>query len=330
MGDVQSESFRGPGHLDGGNTIRAEVAIVIVTYNSEAEIGKCLRSVFAQQDSVRQRIIVLDNASTDSTVTVLREEFPDVELIESKTNLGFAAGVNLAASRAEAEYLLLLNPDTIILDHAVDTIFEFARKNPAHGIYGGRIVNSDGSTDPMSCWGQPSLWSMASFALGLTTLFRHNAFFDPESLGSWQRDTIREVGAITGCFLLANAELWRRLDGLDERYFMYGEDVDFARRALSLGFRPILCPEARLLHEGGRSSSTTAHKTLLLYRGKAHLVCTHWHGVARRVGLIFLVAGVGLRALLAKPFSARRTREAYERWGAVWMERRHWVRGYAP
>lgn len=310
--------------------MKADVAIVIVTYNSAGEIEECLESVFSQRKSVTQQVVVVDNDSKDDTVELVRSRFPQAELVIPGKNLGFAAGVNLGARHADAEFVLLLNPDTVILDNAVDKIVDFARKNPGHGLYGGRTLNPDGSVEPSSCWGEPTLWSMAMFAFGLTTMFPKNPLLDPESLGNWQRDTAREVGVITGCYLLAPKEVWDGLGGMDERYFMYGEDVDFAMRAKRAGYRPIICPEATLLHEGGKSSETPVHKTLLLYRGKASLVRTHWRGPAKWLGLFFLAAGTGMRACIAAVASFLLKREvAAGRWQTLWKQRGVWLQGYA-
>jgi hypothetical protein len=303
----------------------ANVAILIVTYNSERQIGACIRSILAERDHVTQQIIVLDNDSKDGTVALIRKDFPEVELITPARNLGFAAGVNEAASHADADYLLLLNPDTEILDHAVDVIFDFAKSKPVYGLYGGRTLKADGRLEPSSCWGLPSLWSLSLFAFGITTMFPRNGLLDPESLGGWQRDTVREVGVITGCFLLVSKETWRKLNGFDERYFMYGEDVDLAIRARAAGYRAIICPDAKLRHDVGRSSATPAAKMLLLFRGKASLVRTHWSGAMREIGLTLLAAGVGLRAMSALLMGSK---SAGNRWKTLWQTRKDWLQGY--
>lgn len=308
--------------------MKADVAIVIVSYNSAEFIGDCLESVFAQRRDVKQQVIVVDNASRDNTVEFIREKFPEVELIVPGANLGFAAGVNLGARHADAEFVLLLNPDTVILNHAVDAVVDFARKNPGCGLYGGRTLKPDGSLEPSSCWGEPTLWSMAMFALGLTTLAPKNLLLDPESLGNWKRDSAREVGVVTGCFLLAPKKVWDELGGMDERYFMYGEDADLAMRARTAGYRPMLCPDAELIHEVGLCSDTLVHKTLLLYRGKASLVRTHWHGPAMWLGLFFLAAGTGLRAALASFATMLRRSDGGGRWQTLWRERATWLQGY--
>lgn len=309
--------------------MKADVAIVIVTYNSADFIADCLQSVLSACGGVRQQIIVVDNDSKDGTAAFIRERFPEVELIEPAANLGFAKGVNLGASHADAEFVLLLNPDTILLDRAVDIIVDFAREKPEYGLYGGRTLKPDGTLEPSSCWGQPTLWSMAMFGFGLSTLAPKNRWLDPESLGGWQRDSVREVGVITGCFLLAPLAVWNELGGMDERYFMYGEDVDFAMRARARGYRPVICPDAELVHEVGQCSETPVHKTMLLYRGKASLVRTHWHGPARWLALLCLAAGTGLRSAMSKVIRNPQRGDAAARWQTLWHERQTWLGGYS-
>jgi len=308
--------------------MKADVAIVIVTYNSEDQIEACLHSVFDQQKNLRQQVIVVDNQSKDSTVKLVRNSFPQVQLILPDKNLGFAKGVNLGVANADADFVLLLNPDTEILESAVDVIVDFARMNPSHGLYGGRTFKPDGSLEPSSCWGLPTLWSLALFAFGVTTLAPRNRWLDPESLGDWARDSVREVGVITGCFLLSSIAVWNVLGGLDERYFMYGEDADLALRARSRGYRSVICPHAKLIHEVGQSSETPVHKLLLLYQGKASLVRTHWVGVPRAVGLFLLLAGTGLRALLITIISCVKRPKVAGRWQILWRKRNEWMKGY--
>jgi GT2 family glycosyltransferase len=308
-------------------TPAADVAILIVSYNTEDLLRESLRSVYEQRGSLRQQVIVVDNGSVDASVNMIRSEFPDVELIDAKENLGFARGVNLAATRAKAEFLLLLNPDTVVLDRALERLLQFARSNPGHGLYGGRALKRDGSLELSSCWALPTVWSMTCFALGLSTAFRHTRWFDPEAMAEWRRDTVREVGIITGCLLLAPNDAWRKLGGFDERYFMYGEDADLAFRARQAGFRPVICPEACIIHDVGKASATRARKLLLLFKGKATLVRDHFGGWRQQLVLLELLAGVGLRALLARMKPRSGGVEA-DPWGTVWRERHDWIKGY--
>lgn len=307
-----------------------DVSIIIVTYNSEASITCCLASVFKNRQALRQQVIVVDNHSSDGTVALIKSQFPDVKLIIPGCNLGFSRGVNLGARHASSEFILLLNPDTIILRDAINTIVRFARLHPRLGLYGGRTLKPDGNLEPSSCWGLPSLWSLAMFALGFTALFPRSRWFDPESLGRWQRDCDREVGVVTGCFMLVHREVWLKLEGLDERFFMYGEDVDFALRARALGYLPSICHEAELIHEVGQSSLTPLHKMRLLFGGKAMLVRTHWEGSALWLGLWLLQVGTGLRSVVNRTRGWLRQDEHIDHWTALWRERRDWQKGFAP
>jgi N-acetylglucosaminyl-diphospho-decaprenol L-rhamnosyltransferase len=305
----------------------ADVAVIIISYNTEHLLGECLQTLHDECGALKQQVIVVDNNSRDGSVSMIRSRFRDVELIESRENLGFARAVNLAATRANAEFLLLLNPDTVVLDYAVERLVQFARATPGHGIYGGRTVKRDGTLERSSCWALPTVWSMTCFALGLTTLFRNSPWFDPESMAGWNRDTVREVGIVTGCLLLAPRDAWLALNGLDERYFMYGEDADLAFRARNAGFRPIICPDAYIVHDVGKASATRADKLLLLFRGKATLLREHFPGWRRRFVLLALLAGVGLRAMLARIGPKSNLPQA-DGWSRVWCERRDWLQGY--
>ena len=300
----------------------ADVSILIIAYNSEQQLGPCLRSVLDQRQSVNQQILILDNASPDNSAALVECDFPEVTLIRSDKNLGFAGGMNFLAKHADAEFILLLNPDTVILDHAIDRIVAFARANPGHGLYGGRTLKTDGTLEPSSCWGLPTLYSHFTFAVGLSALFPHNRFFDPESLGSWRRDSVREVGMITGCFLLLPIAVWKSLNGFDQRFFMYGEDADLAIRAKTRGFRPLLCPEAKLVHEIGKSSVLPYQKANLLFKGKATLIHVHSHPWTRRIEILLLQLGVLLRSLAAASSTQPRP------WQHLWKYRTEWSKGY--
>jgi GT2 family glycosyltransferase len=305
--------------------VSPDVSILIVTYKCRDEARDCLASLYGQAHGVSFETLVLDNASEDGTVEMVRAEFPAVQLVALDENVGFAAGVNRLAELATGEYVLLLNPDTVVHPGAIDKLVEFARERPQHGLYGGRTLNPDGTVHPASCWGKPTVWSLACFATMATTAFKGSRVFDPESLGRWQRDSVREVDIVTGCLLLAPAELWKKLEGFDLRFFMYGEDADLALRAAALGYRPAITPEAVVTHEIGVSSESRPDKMVLVYRGKAGLIRKHWRPPKRQVGLVLLWAGVGLRALVAR---LTRGREAAATWRAVWGARRNWLQGY--
>jgi GT2 family glycosyltransferase len=278
---------------------------------------------------VDYEVVVVDNASEDGTVEMVAAELPSARLVPLRENVGFAAGCNRAADEATGEFLLLLNPDTVVHEGAVRNLLEFARARPEHGLYGGRTLDPDGRVNPGSCWGAPSLWSLFCFATVLSTAFKGNRLFDPESLGGWQRDSVREVDIVTGCLLLVRRTLWEELGGFDARFFMYGEDADLGLRARALGYRPAITPDAVVTHEIGVSSATREDKLVLLFRGKATLVHKHWGPLRRRLGIRLLLAGVGVRALLEAVLRRVRGRDGRTSfWPEVWKARDAWVRGY--
>jgi len=297
------------------------VSIVMVTYNSADWLDSSIGTIGRGAVDVPYEVIVVDNASADDSVLQLQTRFPDVKLIVNPVNEGFARAVNRGAATAEGDWILLLNPDTEVAEGAIDALVAFAQTNPGHGIYGGRTVTPEGDVDPSSCWGLPSVWSTACFGLGLSTAFKKSLVFDPESLGRWQRDSVREVGFVSGSLLLVPREVWQELGGFDERFFVYGEDADLGARAHALGYRPIVTPNATIVHAVG-ASSTRVNKLVLLFAGKATYADTHFHGIGRPVSKVMLQSGVGIRALLSS-VSKRETG-----WAGAWQRRREWRNGF--
>lgn len=297
-----------------------DVSILIVAYECRDALGECLRSIEPAKGEVAVEIVVCDNASTDGTVELLRSEFPDVRLVALPENVGFARGVNRAAELASGEYLLLLNPDTVLHeDGGLERLLAFARGHPEHGLYGGRTLWPDGSLCPGSVWGAPSLWSHACFAFLLSSAFRGSRVFDPDSLGRWRRDSVRRVGVVTGCLLLVTREDWEALGGFDERFFMYGEDVDLSLRAARAGRPPVLVPAIEITHTVGVSSESRPGRKTLVMKGKATVARKHSGPVRRTLALGLMRLGVGIRALLR-----------IDPWPEVWRARSEWLAGYPP
>lgn len=299
----------------------ADLTIVLVTYNSADWVGRCLDSLPAALDDLRAEVVVVDNASSDDSVAVVARHAPHARLLRNDVNVGFARAVNQGAAAGSAPWVLLLNPDMEARPGSLAELVAFARRNPGHGLYGGRTLTTDGELEPSSCWGLPTLWSTFCFATGLSTVFRHSRVFDPEAIGGWQRDSVREVGMITGCLLLVDRELWSRLGGFDERYFVYGEDADLSARARALGARPVIDPAVEVVHAIGKSSTGTAGSKPLLLAGKITYARTH-HGRLAPLGVGLLRAGVGLRAL-----GARLTGTG-AKWLATWRRRDEWWDGF--
>lgn len=257
--------------------------------------------------------------------------FPQVEVIASKENLGFARANNEVAAKANSEWILLLNPDTEVYENGVDALLEFSRAHPEAGLTGGRTFFPDGSLNPLSCQGEITLWSSLTRALGLTIVFKNSAFFNPEAYGDWQRDTVREVDIIVGCFLMAPKALWDELGGFDLRYYMYGEDSDISLRAKKLGYRPMITPEARIMHLVGASSALKANKTVMVAKSRTTLVHDHWPAWKAPLGVALIWLWGALRtgaAQVAALLPGETHKQRAESWRLIWRRRKEWLTSY--
>lgn len=301
-----------------------ELSIVIVTHNSPEWTGRCLDALTGDgAPSARHEIVVVDSGSAEPTRQLLRSRSHQARVVLARENIGFGRGCNLGVRHSRGRWILLLNPDTIALPGSIDAMLAFAAAHPEHGIVGGRTLRPDGSTDPSSCWGRPTLWSLACFATGLTAVAKRSPLLDPESLGRWERDSVREVDIVTGCLLLASRETYTGLGGFDERYFLYGEDADLSLRARAAGWHPAITPEATVVHAVGASSPDRGSKHTLVLTGKATLARSHRSRIGAAIAVALLTLGVGLRA--APEWLRRSSRPA---WLPAWRERRRWRRGF--
>ncbi|HUF56672.1 MAG TPA: glycosyltransferase family 2 protein [Thermohalobaculum sp.] len=305
------------------------LSILIVSYETREMTLEAIRSARAETAAPHE-IIVVDNASTDGSAEAIARAFPEIRLMAESRNHGFARATNLAAAEARGEYLLLLNPDTVVLDGAIDRLLAFARARPAAMIWGGRTLYADGTLNPTSCWARMSLRSLACQAAGLGTLFPRSRLFSPESYGGWQRDSEREVDIVTGCFLMIERAFWQRLGGFDPTFVMYGEEADLCLRARALGARPRITPEARIVHHVGASSTVEARKQVMLLKARTTLIRRHFPGWRRPIALALLHARPWTR-LAASGALARlsgRGAGAHARWREIWACRDDWRRGY--
>jgi hypothetical protein len=287
----------------------------------------CLESLYAETQSASFEVIVVDNASSDGSAQAIREAFPDVQLIEPGANLGFAKANNLAAESARGRNLLLLNPDTVVLDGAVDTLVAFAEGLTEPGIVGGRTLHSDGTLNYTSCWGRPTLWSALCSGFGLSTLGRYHTLFDPETMRTWKRDSVRRVDIISGCFFLIQRALWESLEGFDPAFDMYAEDFDLCLRARDRGVRCILCPEAQIIHYGSASEAVKADQLVRQMKAKTRLMRKHWGPLSAALGEILLRLRVATRGYLAAfPLVTNERRKAVaQAWKEAWHRRREWL-----
>lgn len=308
------------------------LSILVVSHNTRAMTLACLDSIVAATREVSYEIIVVDNASTDGSAEAIAGHFAKPHLIARTDNLGFGGGNNLAFEHARGELLLLLNPDTIVLDGAIDRLVAFARRRPAAMVWGGRTLFGDGRLNPSCAWGRMTVWRLACRALGLTGLAPRCNLLNGEALGGWRRDSEREVDIVSGCFFLVPATLWRRVGGFDPVFFMYGEEADLCLRARALGARPAVTPEATIIHHGGASEATREGKMVKLLAAKATLIDRHFAFGLRHIGLALNAAWPLSRWLaltaLAAATGAAETKERAGVWKRIWQRRAEWRGGW--
>lgn len=309
-----------------------EVSILVVSYNTCALTLAALDSVMRETSCARTEVIVVDNASSDGSVAAIAAHPLRPRLIALNENIGFARANNLAAGEAVGRYLLLLNPDTVVLDRAIDRLVTFAQHRPEALIWGGRTLYADGRLNPSSCWARMTLWNLLTRATGLTALLPRTELFNGEALGGWQRDSERAVDIVSGCFLLIKRSLWDNLGGFDPLFFMYGEDADLCLRARAHGALPMVTPEATIIHHGGASERVRADKMVRLLTAKASLIIRHIGPAARAPALRLLEAWPMTRWLAlagASRVTANATyRQSADVWKQIWCRRGEWRQGY--
>lgn len=308
----------------------ADLAVVVVTYQSAGHIENCLTALAVAAQGLTWELVIVDNGSTDATLERVRDPAPHAHVIAGQGNVGFARGCNRGAAASGARHVLFLNPDTEVRPGTLHALLDAAREFPGAGLYGGRTLRADGRVEDTCAQGEMTVWSLTCFATGLSSAFARSPLFDPESLGTWARDTAREVPVLSGAVLMVARHAWERLQGFDERYFMYAEDADLCKRARDAGYSPRLVPAAEAVHHVG-GSSTSGDKQVLLHKGKATYVRLRWSPPARSYGLVCLWLGVALRARLAGRLGTgddSRRRTDPSAWQAAWIRRAEWLPGW--
>ncbi len=232
-----------------------DVSILIVSWNVKELLRNCLRSLKENAGDVRYETIIVDNASHDGSPEMIRREFPWVTLVEPHANLGFGRANNLAYKHAHGRWTLLLNPDTVVLDRAIEKLVKFADAHPEAGAVGGRTLKADLTLERSCCWGSPGLWPLVCKSVGLHLMFKKSKLLNGEAMDWWQRDSVREVDVITGCCFMIRREIYEKTGGFDERFFMYAEEVDLCWRIKKLGCKLMFCPEAQIIHLVGASAA---------------------------------------------------------------------------
>lgn len=247
------------------------LSIVIVNFNTRELLKACLRSVEASRTAWPWELFVVDNASADGSADMVAAEFPWATLIRSESNRGYACANNLGLRRAAGSYLLLLNPDTVLPPDALQQMVEYMDAHPEAGIAGPKLVRQDGSLDLACRRSFPSPEVSFYRMLGLSKLFPRSSRFGRYNLTYLDPDRPAEVDSVVGAFMIVRSEAVSQVGMLDESFFMYGEDLDWAFRIKSRGWKVLYNPAVVVLHYKGESSRRHPRKAILEFYRAMHL-----------------------------------------------------------
>lgn len=231
-----------------------DASIIIVNYNTRQLTLDCLASVYASQSSYQYELIVIDNASHDCSVEAIREAYPDVQLIANQNNTGFAVANNQGMEIAKGRYVLLLNSDTVVQPDTLHTMIYFMDRHPEMGASGCKVILPDGSLDKACKRGFPTPSASFYYAFGISRLFPDRPKFNQYQLGHLSPDDEYPVDCLVGAFMLVRRETIEQVGGLDETFFMYGEDIDWCYRIKEAGWGIFYYPRTYIVHYKGGSA----------------------------------------------------------------------------
>jgi len=254
-----------------------KIDIVIVNWNAGLYLQECVESVIKYSNDLVNKIVVVDNSSTDNSLLLI-SELPELVLIENSENLGFAKGCNIGAKICSSEYILFLNPDARIYEDTLRACLFFLndKKNASTGILGVPLEDANGDIS-RSCSRYPSIFNVASNAIGLDKLIPSLG----ASMKEWDHSTTRVVDQVIGAFFLVRRGVYKKLNGFDERFFVYYEEVDFSYRAKKEGYKSTYYSGAKAFHYGGISSGKVISSRLFFsLRSRVQYFHKHFSAVS--------------------------------------------------
>ena len=234
--------------------IRKDISIIIVSWNAKRFLLECLKSIMADQTSIKYEIIVVDNGSSDGSAEEVLEHFPEVTLIQNNFNIGFAKANNIGIRQSQGRYACLVNSDIKILEGCFDRLVEYMDLHPSAGIAGPKLLWPD-MTLQDSCRKFPSIWNNLCSYFWLNRVFPRSKLFSGEHMIYSPHDKICKVDYLVGAFLMVRKEAVDQVGLMDEQFFIYSEEVDWCKRFWKAGWEIIFLPDARVIHYGGGSSS---------------------------------------------------------------------------
>lgn len=265
------------------------LSIVIVTWNCRKFAAACLSSLSQYLQDPEAEIVVVDNASEDGTPELIRDSFPGVNLIQSKENLGFARANNVGIAKTSGKYICLINPDVEVLGDCVETMRAYLDSHRDVGLLGPRMLGPD-RKPARSYMGEPTLWRLLCRALALDTLFPNSKLFGGFLMFYFKGDRIAEVDILNGWFWMTRRDALDDVGGLDEKLFMYGDDLDWSKRFRIRGWRVVFLPDADGIHYGGGTTARAPVRFAVEMQRANYQYWEKYHGPMSRFGYLAVVA----------------------------------------
>lgn len=277
-----------------------KLSIIIVNYNVKHFLEQCLYSVAKASANIACEVFVVDNNSVDGSMNMVREKFPEVKTIENQINLGFSKANNQAIKQSKGEYVLLLNPDTVVEDDTFEKIINFMDNHTDAGGLGVKMVDGNGDFLPESKRGLPRP-SVAFYKIfGLSKLFPKSKTFGQYHLSYLNENETHEVEILSGAFMLMRKSVLDKIGLLDETYFMYGEDIDMSYRIVKAGYKNYYFPETRIIHYKGESTKKSSiNYVLVFYNAMVIFAKTHFSQKNARLFSFLINLAIYFRAFLA-------------------------------
>lgn len=277
-----------------------KLSVIIVNYNVEYFLEQCLYSVRKAMKGVEGEVIVVDNNSVDGSNRMVEAKFPEVQLIANKENLGFSKANNQGIKIARGEYVLLLNPDTVVEDDTFRKVVDFMNDHPEAGALGVKMVDGAGNFLPESKRGLPTPSAAFYKMFGISALFPRSKKFSKYHLGYLDNDEIHEVDILAGAFMLLRKSVLDKIGLLDETFFMYGEDIDLSYRVIKAGYKNYYYPETRIIHYKGESTKKSSVNYVLVFYN-AMVIFARKHFTSKNAKLFAQLINIAIyfRAFLA-------------------------------
>ena len=276
------------------------ISIIIVNYNVKYFLEQCLCSVEKAIAKIDAEVIVVDNNSTDDSIAYLQPKFPFVTFIYNEENVGFAKANNQALPYCSGDYILYLNPDTIISEYCLERCIAFFGETPDCGALGIKMIDGSGTFLPESKRGFPSPLAAFFKLTGLADVFPRSRIFNQYSLGYLNPFVINKVDVLAGAFLMAKSTIIKATKGFDESFFMYGEDIDLSYRIQQLGYNNYYFADSTVLHFKGESTKKgSLNYVKLFYSAMSIFVRKHYSGNKARIFSLFIHAAIFFRAAIS-------------------------------